>query len=362
MKTLTIHEALAFNPRSSGPRVSLYLGPKQLSSNPEKAQAFIRQCAQQASALIKKSYGIACAKHAEQSIEESLQKASEILRYHRGSLGFFWTKEANRIVKIPTLVETLLVVSDSFHVKTLMAAGQSKGDFVVIYLSGFSIELARVEAHRISHLKSIAISPSALPSARGEHLATSIAETLRDAFTLGTLPILISGHDPMMGKVASDLQEQLAPLEIALVRKNLVLGFQSVFAAAREIMNPYFIEQQKRTVELLTNDREYNILGLSGVAEALLNKDAKEVFLAHDATVWGRFDTERGEIVQHKLQKDGHDSDILNELALLATQLGVPVHLIPKKQLPNNAMAVALRTNRKSLKQGSKSILKLISA
>jgi hypothetical protein len=313
-------------------------------------------------------------------------------QYQRDGLALFLSPDTLRYYRLPLNFKQLVVVSDRFHIKSLLPLLSADGRFYILTLSQEEIKLLRGTRHRVEEIELEDI-PSSLvevlkwddPEKRLQfHTTTQTPGGERAPSAIGGVrPAIFHGHgvasadDPKdyisryFHRVDEGISEVLsgerAPLVLAgvdylhpIYRKantypHLVddgiegnpeeLSAEELHRRAWSIVHPLFLADQKdaaaRYRQLAGAGRERASSELGQVIPAAYHGRVETLFVALDLERWGVFDPDSNKIELHKEARP-RDKDLLDLAAVHTLLNGGTVYAVESEKVPGGASLAAL--------------------
>lgn len=358
---------------ASGPCISILLPLEGAAQDPLR----IRQAINTAEKLLQERVGAPKA-------HEILAKARELVEgtaYTGKGLAIYCSSEFCRAFDIPTPLSETVSVADHFNVKPLIPLLNADQPFYILALSQKHIRLLRCTEHTSEEVPLAGEVPKALwddmysdkPDHNQDNRATGGHDTgsmKGVAFTTSTdvedrPEYLAHFYKHVSEGVAAQLKDEGAPLviagvdyETALYRKmntyphlveEVVHGaadglkggelHKRALEAVRGFFNAPLKAAQARFEEIGGSARGSSTV--KEIVKASIEGRVMELILAEGATYMGNFNESTHDVKGHK-QPEAGDEDLLNVAALQTLLHAGQVFVVPAKEVPHGAPAVAV--------------------
>lgn len=303
----------------------------------------------------------------------------------RDGLAMFIAPELLRYYLLPVSVEQLVVVSDRFHVKPLLALLLGDGRFYVLALSQNRVRLLQGTRFRVSEVEVAEMPPSLADALRYEEQekqlqfhtgAASPEHVSRGERRPGMFHGHGVGHDDTKDRILRYFQQidrslhevlrhEQAPLLLAgvdyllpiyqeantyryLVDQGItgnpeLLGEQELHELAWPLVQPYFLQSQQEAVArygALTGTGKTSC-DLKEIVPAACYGRVDSLFVAVWVQQWGTFDREANIVELHPEAQPG-DEDLLDLAAIQTLRNGGAVYAVPPEEVPDAPPVAAL--------------------
>lgn len=343
MKTVGVHEGLARRSKALGPKVSLFF-PKDQFTNRQELDAGIHKFVLQVRRLVTTSFGNETGEAVAKNLQDDLNKALGRITALKDNLAYFWDFEGGQLAKVPVKISKLAVVSDWFHLKPLVQARESKAEFVLVSATEEQLEIAMALPTKLEQVAIIDLKKSDTPHRLRADSVRRLRSIVRELGMNSKTPVLVTGSAAMVQDTVGALLK-LDRSVYAMPRRSLTKANEnSLFDAARTVMNRVFAQQQIASLKRLKAARASGrqVLGVDQVATAIAAAKVKELFVASDICVWGRFHPVSATVRRHAEQRNARDGDILGDFIRLAEKNGAVVHVVASDKLPQKQPAAAI--------------------
>lgn len=245
------------------------------------------------------------------------------------STAIFWCNNQFIVVPLPMILNPRIVVARSFHIKPLFAASIAGMNSFLVHFDDDGAGLYKVTSSETSLIKSFQKSKGYLNA-----LLTSLKQ-------------LQNGQTEFVG-VSGSLNSTL--LEESLWSDTGLLPVilpGSKLEASVEIMKFRLARQASERFKEVVNDITSDVSGttldhgLPVLGERIMNGKIKRLCVSLDDLKFGHLDPATGVAAIHRVQKNAHDDDVLDDLLELALKHGVRVSAVPKTYLPTGKTFIA---------------------
>lgn len=271
-------------------------------------------------------------------VERLLDESEMITRLH-GNLGLFRTADSFRVLSLPVSVEPTCIVATTFHIKPLLRWLQEDATFVLI---GFDDKLPSVYLGDMRSLR--AIFPAVYTSSTNPVIAVDdMLDWLGDlarprkprVFMAGegwgverAFELLSAAH--MTPTVLSNSFSRTAVVQLVEDARNL-LRIESGFRPKR------VLRECERELE-----RKRAISNLESIAKASIAGQVKTLVIADGLQLFGKLNTQTGDVKVTAVDLDHEDDDVLDDLAQIVLAKGGEVVLAEYAAMPRGRPALAL--------------------
>ena len=260
----------------------------------------------------------------------------------KDNIGIFRTARSFKILSIPTQVNNICVVADSFHVKPILRWIQTDKSFMLLGVTDKELKLFRVSMGRFSTIDTIQID-GYITQEGGETTSRWIESLLAQDPSLMGLKLFIAG-DPLSS------QKLLHAIKYAPKFKNIIhpiFTMDTIKLIASKIRYLMKIESQKSLEDslaeyYLTEDRELTQDNLFKISKAAVEGKIKKLIISDSINIFGKLCKKTGELTVHFDEKDHEDDDVLDDLAQTVLLNGGKILLAQRDQLPEDYPALAI--------------------
>jgi hypothetical protein len=281
------------------------------------------------------------------------------LKNFKSNIGIFLTKNYFKIINVPVGVESLCVVSTSFHVKPLLKWMQSDRDFLLLGFDEGAVSLYHGNLHSMNYVDTI-LFPESMRALRDESemnlskklklkriIATGAIEWLNDwidTLTFEFKPILfIAGNKEVTDIFIKNVgYENLhAQAVTTLFESGLEIATFNKIKTILKIEIQKDNEKNLKEIQLAqrTNMTSNNIFQIGKLAT---QGNVRKLIIADDVNIFGIMDRNTGSLLLHTEQKNHFDDDVLDDLAQEVLSHGGEVVLMPRNQIPGEYPAMAI--------------------
>ncbi len=379
MDTLTMDQLKNFLAGHTGWHVSLFMpthrAGREVEQNPIRFKNLLREAGERL-----RVKGLRAA-----DVEEMLKPAQQLMQdmsfwqNQSDGLALFLTAESFHFYRLSLSFEELVVISSRFHLKPLLPFFTGDGHFYILALSQNQVRLLEGTRRTVNE-----IDLESMPASMAEALQYERFEKQLQSFTAptaggrGSAPIF-HGHESTnrekeqilrwFHKIDAELPKLLtgsqSPIVLAgvdylfplykeantyphLLDKGISgnpeeLTSQELHSRAWTVVQPYFMQTQEKAFaqyrQLATTDQTTD-----DVQEAVLAAHHGRIatlFVAVDAQVWGRFDSDENKVDVHQMPEPG-DDDLLDLAAIQSILNGGTVYAVERAQLPADALLAAV--------------------
>jgi hypothetical protein len=299
----------------------------------------------------------------------------------RDGLAVLGSRDLFRVYRLQRTVESLVVVSDSFHTKPLAKLMQSSQRYQILGLSRKSVRLFEGDRDTLDEVELAPGVARSLEDALGTELTSSHSN-------IGTYGSFGSGnaamHHGQGGRsdevdkdderffrvVDRDIQEHHSPQPgVPLILATLpehrdgfhrvshntqllergidvspdAVSLDELRKRAWQVVEPFYTERLKAQLEQFGTARANGLGGetLQTVAEAVVTGRVATLLIDADRVVPGHVDSETGAVILADLARPDVD-DVLDDLASMARRRGGKVFVVPGDQLPVESGVAAI--------------------
>jgi hypothetical protein len=281
--------------------------------------------------------------------------------------------------RLPVPLPELVVVSDTFHTKSLVRFLQANRRYFVLSLSQNAVTLFVGTPHSLDPVE-VAGLPAGLDDALGARDGEAPHRGVRGGPARGAGTVhfghgaggeehkgeLVKYFRAVDGALAEVLRDETAPLVLAGVGYTRSLyrevsrtpgllpegvegnveraSADEIRAKAWPIVERVFAAEIEERLAAFSDllPRRRADTDLSTVARAVAHGRVRDLFVCEGQNVWGRLDRETGEIHLREGQVDSRDADILDDLAEMALMRGAAVRVLAPERMPGGAAVAAI--------------------
>jgi hypothetical protein len=275
-----------------------------------------------------------------------LKNDSEMLRSMQENVAIFRKDDLFRVIHLPTPVQRLTVVADSFHIKPLLSWTQESNDFVWVDLQdGFAKVFA---GDRRAVMPMVVIPTNQAISGLGQPggifaVANAVLDVRRGFSHNATKLVFLSGTASECDRLARVLRK--AQLHPKLIR---FIGAEHSMDEAVAIIRRCLRKKELR--KLSTNIREFQFAhamnkvahSLGQIARLAIQGKVRKLIIADDLQIFGKVHRTSGKLAVTPVQFDHEDDDVLDDIAQVVIANGGDVVVTKQKFIPGNRPALAL--------------------
>ncbi len=263
----------------------------------------------------------------------------------KSNFALFRTLHAFHVIEIPTAINKICVISDSYHVKPLFDWLQSDPGYLILTIddtaaSLFSGSRLGVDFLEFYHFENkMKHSPSkpvdfsgmiewfnnwiqkekVLPTKR---IFVSARQTLPESF------VLLIDH-PNVTKLEPRYSNNIKLLSEEAYRETEKFNRNKIDRTLNEFIFALKMEQTQN-----------NIID---IARSAVKGEIAQLLIAKDVTIFGTVNHHTGKLSVNPFQLDHHDDDILDDLAQLVVRQGGQVTTIERDKIPGKRCAIAIK-------------------
>lgn len=300
-------------------------------------------------------------------------------------LALFLAPGQSRAFRLPLEFESLVVVTDHFHLKPLFPSLNHDGQFYILALSQKGIRLFQGSHYSVSEVNVEDVPASVYElldygemernlqfhsrtrtpgSASGDRPAAfhgqSVAEedekqdikkyfhriddALEPFFEDGGRPLVLAGVDYLL-PIYRDVNSYPHLADEEIVGSPKAWDADELHDKAWEIVAPIFAgkeaETRERYKELQANAPSRTSQALKEIVSAAYFERVDALFVDKDAHRWGAFDPETNEVVEHDEQQAG-DEDLLDLAAIHTFLNSGQLFSVPSASMPDDTIIAAI--------------------
>jgi hypothetical protein len=291
-----------------------------------------------------------------------IQKLIDDIQYFKkfkGNIGIFLTNNFFKVIDIPIGIESICVVSTSFHVKPLLKCLQFDRDFIFLGFGEGSVSLYKGNFHTMSFVDTIFF-PEAqkILSDKNEIDSWKIVKTKRvislgtadwlddwvNALTFGSKPTLfLAGNKELTDLFIKDANYKL-------IRKKVIRDVffedleKEIFNKIKEVLKEEVRINNSKNIEEMLLAEEMNLTNgnLFQISKAAVLGNVRKLFIADDVNIFGILNRTTGSLILHSDQKNHIDDDVLDDLAQEVLSRGGEVILVSRDDIPNKCPVIAI--------------------
>ncbi len=280
---------------------------------------------------------------------ERLISDDRALKNLASNFAVFRTFETFRVLPIPTEIEQICVVSDSFHVKPLLSWVQADPEFLVFALDKTSVSIyagSDKNVDFIDHYKHNAYAGE--PTRKDfRDCFDRLNEWLKHQNVSQSKKIFIASQEKLGSK-------QIACIDLPnvyLLNRNIGSNIKNIAEAARQKMK----ELNERELERNLIDFNFALAmemtqnNIADIAKYAVKGEVAKLIIARDVNVFGKVNRTSGKLTINPFQLDHEDDDILDDLAQIVVQNGGKVITIDKDRIPGKRVAIAIRNQERKI-------------
>ncbi len=315
--------------------------------------------------------------------EKILKPAQRLLadkafwQHQSDGLAALASSQTFRTYRVPVAFPELVVVTDRFHIKPLLALLSGDGRFYILALSQNNVRLLQGTHHNVGEIDLRNV-PTSLAEALGAeerqrqlqfHTASrggaaifhghggsnddsvhkkdllryfkQIDKGLRDLVCTEHVPLVLAGVDYLL-PIYREANTCAELVEEGIVGNPESLSASELHTKAWAILEPFFKQGQERAAD------QYRGLAGTGRAEGDLRRilpaahegRVDSLFVAVGVQQWGRFEPEANSVTLHSEREPG-DEDLLDLAALETLAHAGNVYAVKSGQVPGNGGPIA---------------------
>lgn len=290
---------------------------------------------------------------------EALGLDEENLNQMSGNVGIFRKKDFLKFVSLPTDIQEICVVADTFHIKPLVKWAQQDQDFLIM---GLTFEGAHLYKGSQTEMKKIntVIYPDSLKRRDENGRYSSLNEKRQhkadlnhtmewlagwvDELTKGTnITVFVAGNKYYVKEFIKNYRsDQLYPDTIAPH-----FSTENVFEVCKNIRALLRLNSAAKLSETLenfslalkTNTVKTNLFQ---IAKAAINGKVEKLMVAEDFNVFGKIDNSTGGIALHPADMDHEDDCLLDDLTQTVLLNGGEVTVVKITDMPRGLPLIAV--------------------
>ena len=265
---------------------------------------------------------------------ERLISDEKALKNLASNFAIFRTSETFRVISIPTEIEQICVVSNSFHVKPLLSWIQDDPEFLVFVLDKNNTSIYTSSSKNVDFIDQY------------KH------KNFNDCFDRLN-EWLKHNNVEQSKKIFIATQEKIGPNHIECIEKpNVYLLKRNIGSHIKNIAEA----AQKKMKELIERELERNLIdfnfalvmdmtqnNIADIAKSAVKGEIEKLLIAKDVNVFGTVSRISGKLAINPFQLDHEDDDILDDLAQIVVLSGGKVIAIDKDRIPGKRVAIAIR-------------------
>lgn len=314
------------------PHISIYLPRIDQFYTPAVRNEDFQHCLENAYYLLKKSYPLKKIMKIEDEITQS--EECEVLSRTNNAIAFFYKEGFVKMLELPAQVNKKVISADSFHIKPIIEIEQLAESYFLYNLHKDRIDIYEGTVWEVKKTKTyhqaefFPITTNKIEKKSTKVFIQKVLALEKSRLNKDERPIIVDG--------VSFLQTifcNLAEVKSIRLIKNKYSGDlkNKIF----ENLKSYF---EKMRVDVLRDFQSYRGTAklLHSLPEAMkMAKKGKiqKLIVANDVVQWG-LRMSNGEIIKSQLQKNGHDDDLLDDMAEEVLRSGGEVYCLPKHLLP----------------------------
>lgn len=282
-------------------------------------------------------------------IRRVMQLSKLLSSEQRGGWVLLRSATSFRVIRVPTPIPKLKVISQSFHVKPILRWLQMTRNCYLLQLTGEEIHLF-THSRSVSQLIGSVLLPKRLLETGNDSGTTLSSEAVRWVDEWIMQRVADVGKDLIVVGTRTNVQRYRARsiypaiFEASIYEvfdpKNSTLLSQEVeallAATAEESLN-HALRDLRRA-----ENRGYCEYSIHQVSEALVNNELARIYVAEDKHLWGMMCEKTGKLSIHKKHMNCYDEDILDDIAEKAIRNGVDIIIVSSDKLPANSPIVGV--------------------
>jgi len=274
---------------------------------------------------------------------EKLITDERALRNLSSNFALFRTFESFRVVSIPTDIEQICVVSDSFHVKPLLSWMQADPEFLIFTIDKSNVNVYASNGKTVDFIDLYRRSCSItnVNQIDFSDCFDWLNEWLDHNKISASKNIFVATHEKIGQK---DLHRIVRP-NVFLLSRNTSSHIKNIAEAANRQMKEINEKEIERnlidfnfatTMELTQNN-------IADIARCAVKGEIAKLLIAKDVNVFGTVNRSSGKLAINPFQLDHKDDDILDDLAQIVVLNGGKVLAVDKNCIPGKRVAIAIR-------------------
>ena len=283
--------------------------------------------------------------------DDLLQKMEHV---DKGMIVFFSEKEKG-YMRVQTIINDLVVVADSFHIKPLIRIKNTARGFFLISMSSKAINLlveTNGHLYRLETYRNEIFEGNSGKSTRSDpkDFIAQTAIELNKMIAAYKLPIILSGVRDHLGHMRKFLDHSML-LEESVVGNVERLKTDELREKCFNLLEPYYLRKEIEAINQLNIAvmRNQAITYIEDIAVSAVYGKIKKLFVLEDRQLWGAVNKLTGEIFISPRQLNSHDDDILDDICQIVLNKGGEVVVLKNADNIKGYIAAAIVTDRSHL-------------